>query len=83
MVVMVTCNNCGYEYESKVLQTPDEETLTSEPREDIMENCLSRSQVIVDQTFIGNKFIAMVYRYKRVGGIDLLSLILKFVLERI
>ena len=32
MVVMVTCNNCGYEYKSKVLQTPDEETLRSEPR---------------------------------------------------
>jgi hypothetical protein len=26
MVVMVTCNSCGYEYESKVFQTPDEET---------------------------------------------------------
>lgn len=30
-VVMVTCNSCGYEYESRVLQTPDEETLRSEP----------------------------------------------------
>ena len=45
MVVMVTCNNFGYEYESKVLQTPDEETLTSEPREDIMENCLKCNQI--------------------------------------
>ena len=39
MVVMVTCSHCGYEYQSKVLQTPDEETLVSEPREGIMENC--------------------------------------------
>lgn len=39
MVVMVTCKNCGHEYKSEVLQTPDEETLRSEPREDVMENC--------------------------------------------
>jgi endogenous inhibitor of DNA gyrase (YacG/DUF329 family) len=39
MVVMVTCPHCGYEYQSNVLQTPDEETLVSEPHEDIMENC--------------------------------------------
>jgi predicted nucleic-acid-binding Zn-ribbon protein len=39
MVVMVTCSHCGYEYESKMLQTPDEETLRSESREEIMENC--------------------------------------------
>jgi hypothetical protein len=39
MVVMVTCNNCGYEYESKVVQAPDEETLRSEPPEEIVENC--------------------------------------------
>jgi hypothetical protein len=45
MVVMVTCNKCGYEYESKVLQTPDEETLRSEPRENIMENCLMCNQI--------------------------------------
>ena len=45
MVVMVTCSNCGYEYQSKVLQTPDEETLRSEPREDIMENCPKCNQI--------------------------------------
>ena len=39
MVVMVTCSHCGYEYQSEVLQTPDEETLVSEPRDSIMENC--------------------------------------------
>jgi hypothetical protein len=39
MAVMVTCNNCGYEYESKVVQTPDEETLRSEPHKEIVENC--------------------------------------------
>jgi RNase P subunit RPR2 len=39
MAVMVTCNNCGYEYESKVVQTPDEETLRSEPQDEIVENC--------------------------------------------
>ena len=39
MVVMVTCSHCGYEYQSEVLQTPDEETLVSKPREGIMENC--------------------------------------------
>ena len=54
---MVMCNSYGYEYESKVLQTPDEETLVSEPHKDIMEICPSaiRSQVIVDQTIIGNR----------------------------
>jgi hypothetical protein len=31
MVVMVTCKNGGHKYKSKVLQTPDEETLRSEP----------------------------------------------------
>jgi hypothetical protein len=30
MVVMVTRKNCGHEYKSEVLQTPDEETLRSE-----------------------------------------------------
>ena len=44
MVVMVTCNNCGHEYKSEVLQTPDEETLI-EPPEDIMENCLKCNQI--------------------------------------
>jgi hypothetical protein len=39
MVVMVTCNSCGLEYESKALQTLDEETLRSESHDDIMENC--------------------------------------------
>lgn len=39
MVVTVTCANCGFEYQSQDLQTPDEETLVSESREDIMENC--------------------------------------------
>ena len=33
MVVMVTCKNCGHKYQSNVLQTPDEETLRSEPRQ--------------------------------------------------
>ena len=36
MVVMVTCKNCGHEYKSEMLQTPDEETLRFEPHEDIM-----------------------------------------------
>jgi RNase P subunit RPR2 len=45
MVVMVTCKNCGHEYKSEVLQTPDEETLRSEPREDIMENCPKCNQI--------------------------------------
>ena len=42
---MVTRKNCGHEYESTVLQTPDEETLVSEPHEKIMENCPSYSQL--------------------------------------
>ena len=42
---MVTCNSCGYEYESKVLQTPDEETLVSEPHKDIMEMCPKCNQI--------------------------------------
>jgi hypothetical protein len=54
MVVMVACKNCGHEYKSEMLQTPDEETLRSEPHEDIMENCPVRFQAIVDQIFIGN-----------------------------
>jgi DNA-directed RNA polymerase subunit M/transcription elongation factor TFIIS len=45
MVVMVTCKNCGHKYQSNVLQTPDEETLRSEPREDIMENCPKCNQI--------------------------------------
>jgi hypothetical protein len=55
MVVMITCSHCGHEYQSKVLQTPDEETLISEPRESIMENCPNaiKFQVIMEQTFIG------------------------------
>jgi hypothetical protein len=40
---MVTCNNCGYEYQSKVLQAPDEETLRSD--KDIMENYPKCSQI--------------------------------------
>ena len=39
MVVMMTCKNCGYEYESKVLQTPDEEFLIFKSHENILENC--------------------------------------------
>lgn len=45
MVVMVTCKICGHEYKSEVLQTPDEDTLRSEPREDIMENCPKCNQI--------------------------------------
>jgi hypothetical protein len=58
MVVMVTCKNSGHEYQSKVLQTPDEETLTSETHENVIENCpkCNRFQVIMDQTFIGNNY---------------------------
>ncbi len=41
MVVMVTCKNCGHEYQSKVLQTPDEETLRSETHE----NCPKCGQI--------------------------------------
>jgi hypothetical protein len=36
MVVMVTCKNCGHEYKTRVLQTPDEETLRSETRENVI-----------------------------------------------
>jgi hypothetical protein len=42
---MITCSHCGHEYQSKVLQTPDEETLISEPRESIMENCPKCNQI--------------------------------------
>ena len=45
MVVMVTCKNCGHKYQSKVLQTPDEETLRSELHEDIMVNCPKCNQI--------------------------------------
>lgn len=45
MVVMVTCKYCGHEYKSEVLQTPDEETLRSEPQKDIMENCPKCNQI--------------------------------------
>jgi rubredoxin len=45
MVVMVTCRNCGHEYKSEVLQTPDEETLQAEPHEDIRENCPKCNQI--------------------------------------
>ena len=45
MVVMVTRSNCGHEYQSKVLQTLDEETLRSEPHEAIMENCPKCNQI--------------------------------------
>ena len=45
MVVMVTCKNCGHEYKSEVLQTPDEGTLRSEPREDVMENYPKCNQI--------------------------------------
>ena len=45
MVVMVTCTNCGREYKSEMLQTPDEETLRSEPRVDIVENCPKCNQI--------------------------------------
>jgi hypothetical protein len=56
MVVIVTCKNCGHEYQSKVLQTPDEETLRSQPHKDMMENCPNaiRFQVMMDQIFIGS-----------------------------
>ena len=60
MVVMVTCKNCGHGYKSEMLQTPDEETLRSEPHEDIMENCPKcRFQAIVDPIFIGNDLESM------------------------
>jgi hypothetical protein len=42
---MVTCAHCGYEYQSKLLQTPDEETPIAEPREGIMENCPKCNQI--------------------------------------
>jgi hypothetical protein len=45
MVVMVTCKNCGHEFQSNVLQTPDEETLRSEPRDDIIENYPKCNQI--------------------------------------
>jgi transcription elongation factor Elf1 len=45
MVVMVSCKNCGHEYKSEMLQTLDEETLTSELHEDIMENCPKCNQI--------------------------------------
>lgn len=45
MVVMVTCKHCGIEYQSKVLQTPDEDSLIYEPREGVMENCPKCNQI--------------------------------------
>jgi transcription elongation factor Elf1 len=45
MIVMVTCKNCGHKYKSEVLQTPDEDTLRSEPHEDIIENCPKCNQI--------------------------------------
>jgi NAD-dependent SIR2 family protein deacetylase len=50
MVVMVTCSHCGYEYQSEVLQTQDEETLVSEPREGIMENCPKCNKILSHNT---------------------------------
>jgi hypothetical protein len=41
MVVMVTSKNCGHEYQSKVLQTPDEET-----HENVIENCPTKCNQI-------------------------------------
>jgi predicted Zn-ribbon and HTH transcriptional regulator len=57
MVIMIKCKNCGHEYQSKVLQIPDEDALRSGPHEDIVENCPKCNQIsiIMDQTFIGNK----------------------------
>jgi RNase P subunit RPR2 len=46
MVVMVTCKNCGHEYQSKVLQTPDEETLRSNTYEKVIENCPKCNQIL-------------------------------------
>ncbi|HZA70747.1 MAG TPA: hypothetical protein VE548_13715 [Nitrososphaeraceae archaeon] len=43
--MMVTCFHCGFEHQSKVLQTPDEETLRAEPHEDIVENCPKYNQI--------------------------------------
>jgi RNase P subunit RPR2 len=45
MVVMVTCKNCGHEYQSKLLQTPDEETLRSNTYEKVIENCPKCNQI--------------------------------------
>ena len=61
MVVMVMCNSYGYEYESKVLQTPDEETLVSEPHKDIMEICPSAIRLLGIDSVVA-------YGYKWLGG---------------
>jgi hypothetical protein len=45
MVVMVTCKNCGHEYQTRVLQTPDEETLRSNTYENVIETCPQCSQI--------------------------------------
>jgi RNase P subunit RPR2 len=45
MVVMVTCKNCGHEYQTRVLQTPDEETLRSEVHENVIETCPKCGQI--------------------------------------
>ena len=45
MVVTVTCKHCGFEYQSKVLRTPDGDSLIYEPREGVMENCPKGNQI--------------------------------------
>jgi rubredoxin len=50
---MVTCKNCGYEYKSEMLQTPDEDTRTSESHGEIMENCPMCNQI---SSYIGADF---------------------------
>jgi RNase P subunit RPR2 len=45
MVVMVTCKNCGHEYQTRVVQTPDEETLRSSTYENVIETCPQCDQI--------------------------------------
>ena len=64
IIVMVACKNCGHEYKSEVLQRPDEETLHLSPTTILYKIVPSatKSQVPMDQTFIGNKPHFVMYR---------------------
>jgi hypothetical protein len=58
MVVMVIHKNCGYEYRSKLLQTPDEDTLRSGPHEDVMENWSKCNQI---SSYKGPLLLGVIY----------------------
>ena len=62
---MVTCKNCGHEYQSKVLQTPQIKTLRSELVKiswRTVHNAI-RFQVMMDQTFIGSNLLSQLKTY--------------------